>query len=273
MRLCERIGLDQWADDVVVVDIQNVQDYMVAQEESDEDRYWRPSDFPSVVSPWPMAAYEWTGRTQSGRRISSSVFLETHRLSDGLFRQSACVYLDVNVSAPAYVLEYGALANGPFDEGDSGMSIKGRMLDWYRDSGGSALDAGDLFCTIYPILMANSFLACKNVSARDVAPRITRQMRRHGPLPITYKVLDIGPATRILNDEGDAAGQGIKRALHICRGHFAHYTPDALLFGKYEGTFWHPMHLRGNRKSGVVVKDYRVQTPNAQDGRSAPMSQ
>jgi hypothetical protein len=106
--------------------------------------------------------------------------------------------------------------------------------------------------------MANSLLACKNVAAHDVLPTVSRQMRRHGGVPLTYKVIDIGPATRVLKNEGGVAHNGLKRALHICRGHFAHYTADALLFGKYEGTFWHPMHVRGSAKAGIVVKDYRV---------------
>ena len=51
---------------------------------------------------------------------------------------------------------------------------------------------------------------------------------------------------------------GIKKALHICRGHFVTYTPKHPLFGKYVGTFWKPDHVRGNAKNGIVLKDYKV---------------
>ena len=46
--------------------------------------------------------------------------------------------------------------------------------------------------------------------------------------------------------------------LHTVRGHFAHYTADAPLFGKYVGTWWRPWHVRGNPDHGVVVSDYKL---------------
>ena len=46
--------------------------------------------------------------------------------------------------------------------------------------------------------------------------------------------------------------------LHSCRGHFSTYTPERRLFGKHIGTFWIPPHMRGNRKVGVVEKEYEI---------------
>ena len=73
-----------------------------------------------------------------------------------------------------------------------------------------------------------------------------------------FKTLDIRPMRKVLEDEGQAATVGLQRALHICRGHFATYSPDKPLFGKHAGTFWVPAHVRGNAERGVVAKDYRV---------------
>lgn len=104
------------------------------------------------------------------------------------------------------------------------------------------------------------FLHCKNIAVADTAP--PRQMRRAAerastPL-ITYKTLDIRPMARVLREEGGQDQHGIARALHICRGYFAHYTDEKPLFGKYPGTFYVPMHVRGKAKNGVVVKDYHI---------------
>jgi hypothetical protein len=55
---------------------------------------------------------------------------------------------------------------------------------------------------------------------------------------------------------------GLKRALHICRGHFAHYE-DKGLFGKYKGRFWIPQHVRGSIETGAALKDYQVNAPVA----------
>lgn len=52
----------------------------------------------------------------------------------------------------------------------------------------------------------------------------------------------------------------MKKALHICRGHFKHYGRDGkgLLFGKHKATVWIPMHVRGDIEEGAVVKDHSV---------------
>jgi len=65
---------------------------------------------------------------------------------------------------------------------------------------------------------------------------------------------------RVLETEGQSQTLGIPRALHICRGHFATYT-ERPLFGKYRGTFWVPMHVRGAVEAGRTTKDYTVTPP------------
>ena len=75
---------------------------------------------------------------------------------------------------------------------------------------------------------------------------------------LTFKTIDIHPVKKIMTEEGHIEKQGIKRALHICRAHFAHYTEEHPLFGKYAGTFYKPMHVRGHLKEGMVIKDYDI---------------
>lgn len=48
-------------------------------------------------------------------------------------------------------------------------------------------------------------------------------------------------------------------ALHMMRGHFKTYTPEAPLFGKRVGTWWWQPGLRGNVEKGIVLKDYAVE--------------
>jgi hypothetical protein len=63
---------------------------------------------------------------------------------------------------------------------------------------------------------------------------------------------------RILKTEGNIESEGLKRALHICRGHFSTYSEEKPLFGRVAGTFWIPAHTRGQIKEGVVISDYKV---------------
>lgn len=119
---------------------------------------------------------------------------------------------------------------------------------------------------IKPFLLSISFMHCKNVERREITqpPALNKKWeRKHGRPLVRYHVLDIDPMKKVLRDEGRSAETGLKKALHICRGHFATYTEDAPLFGRLTGTFWKPQHVRGSATEGVVVKDYNVRAPRA----------
>ncbi len=109
-------------------------------------------------------------------------------------------------------------------------------------------------------LFAICFCHCKNITVE--AEKISRQARRaaeRAKEPIlTFKTINIHPVRKVMTEEGHVESQGIKRALHICRAHFAHYTEEHPLFGKYAGTFYKPMHVRGSLKKGMVIKDYNI---------------
>lgn len=120
---------------------------------------------------------------------------------------------------------------------------------------------------LHTALLTISFLHCKNVTLQDVHPPkkpLSNRQRRRGEqprAPLSYHVLDIHPMRQVLRTEGQEARVGTRRALHICRGHFAHYKERGL-FGKYKGTFWIPQHVRGSAEQGVQTKDYRVILPS-----------
>lgn len=130
-------------------------------------------------------------------------------------------------------------------------------------------------------LLTLSFLHCKNVTLQTVeeperseqSPHTNRKAQKNKrqkqtairdqhpvePRPtITYHMLDVEPMKKVLRTEGQADQQGLKRALHICRGHFAHYEEGKGLFGKYHGTYWRAQHIRGSAEQGTHIKDYRI---------------
>lgn len=113
-----------------------------------------------------------------------------------------------------------------------------------------------------PAFMAISFMHCKNVavqeSPEDAPP--PKWIRRQRVPEVRYRVLDIEPMKQVLRTEGRIEETGLKKALHICRGHFATYTEEKPLFGKVSGTFWVPQCIKGNHKHGTVVKDYSITT-------------
>jgi hypothetical protein len=109
-------------------------------------------------------------------------------------------------------------------------------------------------------LLAICFSHCKNVLIQEHQPsrQVRRAAERKGEPAYSFHTIDIQPATRVLREEGEVTKNGLAKALHICRGHFAHYTTEKPLFGKYTGTFYRPMHVRGSAEQGIVGKDYRV---------------
>lgn len=117
---------------------------------------------------------------------------------------------------------------------------------------------------LFPALLAISFLHCTNVDTTVVTPPeklSAKHRRRHGLPLVRYMTLDIDPFRQLLLAEGATSGEGLRTALHLTRGHFKMYGPDAPLFGRHTGSWWWGPHVRGHAADGVVVKDYRVEAP------------
>jgi hypothetical protein len=110
-------------------------------------------------------------------------------------------------------------------------------------------------------LLAISLMHCKNVDVCEIVPpeALARKHRRKHGLPLTrYHVLDIRPMTRVLSRDGNVEAEGLRHALHICRGHFKTFSPEDPLFGRLTGTYWWAEQVRGDPSEGVVDKDYRI---------------
>jgi hypothetical protein len=103
-------------------------------------------------------------------------------------------------------------------------------------------------------------LSCKNIKPVKVIPdaKINKKRKMTGKEPLyTYHVLDvILPGRRRMTEPGDPTGRTVR--LHLCRGHFKEYTAERPLFGKYVGRYWWQPMARGDKKAGVVMKDYNV---------------
>jgi len=127
----------------------------------------------------------------------------------------------------------------------------------------SEIQMGLLSITLPSLMMAISFMHCRNVTVvkEGPPPALSRKHERRTGRPLLrYHVLKIDHMKRVLEREGHASTDGLKKALHICRGHFATYGTEGkgLLFGKHAGRYWIPMHTRGNPELGVINKDYEV---------------
>lgn len=119
------------------------------------------------------------------------------------------------------------------------------MIDWSDTRHVPALTQ-----FVKPAMLAVSFLHCKNVLIVDHNPIVSKVAKKaiargKRVAPRQYKTINIEPMKTVLRSEGNSEESGLKRALHICRGHFRTYSKDRPMFGKLSGTYYVPSHTRG----------------------------
>lgn len=110
-----------------------------------------------------------------------------------------------------------------------------------------------------------SLLHCKNVTLEDEPiPKnigaINRKRKKKGKrelYSIRYKTLVVEPFKKVAAAQGGGS-EGVRKALHMCRGHFKDYRDGPGLFGKLHKLYWWDMHMRGDKANGEVRKDYAI---------------
>lgn len=114
--------------------------------------------------------------------------------------------------------------------------------------------------SVKPIsLLAMSFCHCKNTELKEerYGDALVKKRAKIGKFPVNrFYTLEIKAMRKILKESGDETG--IKKALHICRGHFKDFRGTKGLFGKHRDLYWWDMHSRGSSERGEVIKDYAV---------------
>lgn len=178
--------------------------------------------------------------------------------------------------APAFILDAIIYVGGP----SIPQPFSPMRMTMYLDNEGKAFPGTDgtyLLSSAYTGLSANdinvftpfafalSLMNCKNVELIDDQRRLSRQeyrrMKRDNKPLIDYKWLRIKQLQKRVQSDMERHSKNGRTRLHFVRAHWATYTSDAPLFGKYEGTFFKPSHVRGNLASGVVAKGYKVNKP------------
>ena len=283
----------------LIVVIDNVAKYFF--ETMDQDMFDWGRDFPNIAPPWPLALFsvrapryirnrnsitrnpgtipEWAILTQSydlwdqesvqmARNYFDAIGYASdvaEVISEARWWTLAHLFLSPQFPESTATLIIFIDRNGcymqPSPENrfmyliNSGLYVTPADQDMVRDGAHSFFE---------PMLLAASFLHCRNTVVQDVVPpsRLAeRTLKRCGvPLNI-HKVLEIKPMTDALAASA-GPGIGLVKRLHICRGHFKDYRGRGL-FGKVQGLFWWGQHVRGDRNVGAVTKDYSIYPPGS----------
>ena len=109
--------------------------------------------------------------------------------------------------------------------------------------------------------LALTFLNCRNIVILPAYADKKRRKARKRPFLARYHRLKINAVGQRRESE---PGQktGIKRSLHIVRGHFREYGPEfgkGKLFGRLSGRFWVAARTAGDAATGIVTKDYEIE--------------
>lgn len=262
-------------------DIQNVTDYLFAG--TDQEHWEIKTDFPYLTPPFEECWLE-TGNppfiASNGQRkgleggkpdrwgayMQSSPWQETDRKGWLVGSQMVLAWggelTTPGVQIVMFLDEQGTLIDAPkwaLLGGDNYIEHMKKRLPSFPHS-----LIAEMSAKMFPIWLALSFLHCKNISVAESNPnpKLAKARQRRNKPPLTkYYTLEIETMKRVLRTEGRSEEVGLKRALHICRGHFASYTEEKPLFGKIAGRFWIPAHVRGSKEAGEINKDYKVKAP------------
>jgi hypothetical protein len=227
-----------------------------------------PNEIPNIAPLADMMWFEMSGDLwERERKVRSGCFLvAAHDVREDGRDPSIPELARWIVIATTFTFEENRFFIGKTCHGFDGKPLTVRPLPnpFLRKKDFREIQHDEELSNLNPILLTSLFAICfchcKNITV-DVE-KVSRQARRaaeRAKEPVfTFKTINIHPVKRFMSEEGQVEKQGIKRALHICRAHFAHYTEEHPLFGKYTGTFYKPMHVRGHLKKGVVIKDYDI---------------
>lgn len=111
---------------------------------------------------------------------------------------------------------------------------------------------------LHIVIRILTLLNCKNIITAKVISdeKLSRKRIKKGKKPLfSYHILKI--KDKLSHNPSEFRDLWTNR-LHLCRGHFKEYTKENPLFGKHTGLYWWQPHIRGDKKRGIVMKDYQI---------------
>lgn len=248
-----------------VILIDNVADYYFA---ADQEMWSLDRDFPNLAPPFPSF---WCEHRLPQKIHSKQCGDSDLQISHGRVGVLLLAVSPEQVTGEGWpeetrwclvaelFIDYGSQGGiqGPHGTMMLAVDSEGRALDapwmqgYHRTEDNEIMKS--FFTWLHPMLLAVSFLHCKNVRVVENPvdkPLAKRFRERHGFAPSPHKTLIIEPLKQILRTEGRAGEVGLAKAMHICRGHFKDYREGRGLFGKYHQIVWQPSVVRGSQKRG-----------------------
>ena len=203
----------------------------------DSQKAWMPSHY----TLYAHIGGVW-GSTPEGRQFVDKIIPDSIPYRD-LLRLKLCETENVFPVPYAFLKEY-LLSNQP----DTFMKTMQRYINE---------DSGEYTAICSFLILLN----CKNIRTEKHYPsdRLNKRRIKDGKLPLfTYHTLRLDPLSTKTRASCKKDGSQQPQRLHFCRGHFKEFTTERPLFGKLTGLYWWEPQVRGNKKLGIIAKDYEV---------------
>lgn len=256
-----------------VIACDNVADYLMSRV---DDKVGFLKDFPNLAPPFQKAFFEY--KRPSLDLIENEKFKA--RLAKIPSMVGAVMVAQKSKTEPNFLVRWLPVlgkSDGPFCVMRAGLEMEISPDGAVVSYGGITLEGpeviakmvednveGSVLSLLTPFFMAVNLMHCKNVTMTKNRPslKFSKAHERRGGKPlVSFSTINIGEFRKLAASRNSSGEEtGIKRALHIARGHFATYTEDKKLFGKVAGTFWIPQHVRGNSEAGIVKQKYMVKS-------------
>jgi hypothetical protein len=240
--------------------IQNVADYLFL--ETDQESFHLSQDFPNVAPPWPIffMSYRMPARSRLKDKWgpNQAAGLECGHLfaaeEDNLTGDWTMRSVFWGIGLPRTVMR-GVIWRVNKD-GECLAADGSRLTEetaFYRVTPFFQWPTGEVIghtqfdpAIFFAPFLAISFCHCKNVDIlrEAVPPKVkAKRERLRGWSPSAWHSLRIEPMRRQLAEAGANEPGGLKRSLHIMRGHFKDYRDGRGLFGKIHGMWWWDFRL------------------------------
>jgi len=102
---------------------------------------------------------------------------------------------------------------------------------------------------------------CKNIEYLEIKPpkKLQKKRKKNNKRPLlSYHLITI---SNIQDTQTKGEPQNLwQNRVHLCRGHIKTFDENNPLFGKYTGSYWWQPYARGNKKLGMITKDYEIKS-------------
>jgi hypothetical protein len=249
--------------ELMVININNVCDYVDIQRDNKKTEWDWVKDFPNVAPPFELM---WMEFSSGNEQIA--FLIHSERAEDKSWSAMLYDFYEIELESGKSVVVLVAVINilinqdGTIKQRENGGWIR-TMQPPLDNPEQMETIRSDIKNNLIPAFLSLCFMNCKNITLEKSpiwSDALQKSRIRKGKYPLVrHHTIVIDGIKKIIKAASEGKEGITPKALHICRGHFKCFNEHPL-FGKYKGTYWWPQTMRGSKAFGEIEKDYEIKT-------------